>query len=146
MFEINKNGIIRTDWQWMIRLAWGKRRVSSRAEDGTKAYPEGVTASWRMWADWIVRNWNNKETSVVVTAKGADHGADYAQEIAARAEAERVEAIRSTMTQERIADLQKQRHTARAAKNFILADRLRAEIESAGYVVNDQAITRKAPL
>lgn len=132
-----RNGVLITDWQWLIRLAWGPRRVSSRALDGTSAYPESVGATPGLWLAWICQRWNRKAVYVVVTAQGADHGADYMAMVAEREKQQQAERMRALMTPEQIASIQNEREAARLAKNFALADKLRDELIAAGVVVAD---------
>lgn len=133
------NPILRTDWVWLIQLAWGERRVSSRAASGTQAYPELVAASLSCWIAWTRQNWKRKAPYIVVSGSGADHGADYAAEIAERAAQEAMRQIRANV-ESRLSSLQEQRRAARAAKDFATADKIRSEIEAAGFVVNDEKV------
>ena len=135
----NGNWHLRTDWQWIIRLAWGKRRISSRADAGTMAYPESVGANVSMWLDWVKQNLARSEPHIVVTPRGADHGEDYLAVLAART-ADKTKAAHIADVTARLADLHAAREIARANKDFSLADKIRSEIERAGIIVNDARI------
>lgn len=124
----------------IIQLAWGPRRVSSRAAPGTKAYPDSLLASRKLWLDWIKSNIDRKTICIVVTEDGADHGADYVRLMTERkAEADRI-AEKRKFAEERLPILQRMREEARARRDFTTADAIRAEIEAAGFVVADQKI------
>jgi hypothetical protein len=134
------NPIIQTDNQWLIRAAWGKRRVSSKAIKGTPTYPGDVAASLLMWVSWTRYAFLRKETYVIIDG-GAEggHGERYMEDMRAKAEDNRIAEVKAEMGL-RLAGLQHERQEARAAKDFARADALRDEIEMAGFVVADEAI------
>jgi len=135
------NPVITTDNQCIIKLAWGPRRVSSKAASGTKAYPEDVGAALSMWLAWTRKNWHRKEPYIVITSDPeSGHGARYREEL-------KEEKLKQQKIEEkeamalRIDDLQRERMEARAAKDFARADAIRDEIEQAGFVVSDKPIS-----
>lgn len=135
------NPTISTDWKWLIRAYQGNRRVSSRVAPGTQAYFDTVTNSlsgW--WTTWLYqRKW--KFEYVVVMPDGAEHGAAYVKALQEKEAAQKYKILQVDI-EHRLQSLQSQRLLAREAKNYALADALRAEIEAAGIVVNDRAIKK----
>jgi cysteinyl-tRNA synthetase len=131
--------LLTTDWNWLIKAAWGERRVSSRALAVTSAYPSQLSATLGVWLSWYWKNKNRREYYVVVTADGADHGADYMALVAAR-EAGQLKERKHAEVLARLDDLNAQRAAAREAKNFELADAIRAEIVAVGIVVKDASV------
>ena len=162
MIRLKRNGrypwspmdvYLETDWQWLITLAWGKRRLSRRVSPAFRAQHEnpkkpgrllhGVTgATLATWIDWYLRNRKQRFDYVVVEGAGADHGADYLERIERDNEQKAVIARQQDILS-RLGDLQRKRAEARAAKDFALADAIRAEIESAGISVRDEKLTAK---
>ena len=53
--------------QAIIRLAWGKRRVSSKAKNGIKAYQEEVSATLGVWFSWIKKIYDAKMCMSLLT-------------------------------------------------------------------------------
>lgn len=142
-----RNPCIETDWKWLIRLAWGERRVSSRAAPGTEAYPRSVAATFSVWIAWVMHTRKWRFDCVVVSAEGADHGAAYIERLAAEdaqreaaARATAAEAEKRVFAETRLAEMQARRDAARAAKDFALADQIRAEIIAAGFEIADKPI------
>jgi len=131
--------LLETDWKWLIRLYQGKRRVSSKADPGTKACFDTVTNTLSGWISTIryQRKW--RFDYVVVTHTKAKYGDDYASEMQAKAQAEKEQKKRDEVIAE-LPDLQRQRDEARASRNFELADALRTRIEATGIVVNDKKV------
>lgn len=134
--------IMTTDWPWLIRMYQGKRRVSSRAKEGTSAYFTEVSNSIAGWISTILYQRKWRFDYVVVTAEGADHGAAYAAELARFAEEEKARLLISAMTPERIAEIQAQRVEARKNRDFARADSLRAELIAAGVDVKDNGVSK----
>lgn len=124
----NKSVILTTDWQWLIKLAWGPRRVSSKAASGTNAYPESVGATIGAWADWVKGNRGRNESRVVVSHEKAKYGDNYGAEVSERIAKAEKQAVVDAMTPDRVADIQARRMKARAEKNYALADALRDEL------------------
>lgn len=140
MFKVKRlsNGalLLTTDWQWLIRLAWGKRRVSSKCSPHVKAYPGELSATLTVWKEWIKKNWRRKTIYIVVENDGFDHGAAFAEEIKKRQEKEQKDA-KKRETLARLDQLKAAREQARKEKNFVLADQIRDEMIAAGIVVKD---------
>jgi hypothetical protein len=134
------NPVVKTDWKWLIALAWGKRRVSSRAAKGTKAYPADLGGTLSIWFAWLRKNAFRSEVKVVISGDPeGGHGALYYQELLEKAEVARLQGIKNDMAL-RIDDLQKKRVEARKNKDFELADAIRDEIVQAGFQVQDAAL------
>ena len=125
--------IITTDWQWLIRLAWGKRRVSSRAPAGTRAYPETVGASLKLWLGWIMAK-RGYEAVVVQDTANDIHA--MAAELRARWEREAQEAA-AFLSDEDAAELERLRSEHRAARRFAEADAIRDRLIASGRAVGD---------
>lgn len=137
------NPVIETDWQWLLRLAWGKRRVSSRASDEffiryNNKYSR-TTAALSLWLRWIYRTLRYNRDYVLIDTDKEGYGVAYAMELIAAAKKEQEEAARNAMAK-RLDDLQAQRAKARAERDFELADRLRDEIVAAGFIVSDEKL------
>ena len=130
---------IQTDWKWLLRRAWGRRRVSSKAAPGTKAYPDLVGAVIPLWFAWIRQNAFSQRMHIVVTHDGTDHGGNYVAEILAKEAATEQQAKRDDVTA-RLDDLQKRRAIARSAKDWALADSIRDEIVAVGLIVADERV------
>ena len=145
MFKLKLNlrhpmaSMLTTDWLWLHRIAWGPRRVSSRAREGTKAYPGATTAVLGVWVAWIKKNWNRKTVYIVVDSDKEGHGARYYAELVAQA-TERIKANHRKQVMSELEDLQAQRAAARAAGDFALADELRDKLTAAGFVVADNKL------
>lgn len=125
--------IITTDWQWLIRLAWGKRRVSSRAPAGTRAYPREVSASAALWLAWIR---DNRGEDIVVVQDTASDIHSMAAELRARWDREAQEAA-AFLSDEDAAELERQRSEHRAARRFAEADAIRDRLIASGRAVGD---------
>jgi cysteinyl-tRNA synthetase len=79
---------------------------------------------------------------VVVSADGADHGAEYLAllETREREDARRAMMQAKALTQEQIAEIQGQRLLARQNRDFALADKLRDQLIDAGIEVGDRKV------
>lgn len=133
--------ILETDWKWLIRLAWGDRRISSRAPNISSAYPATVKAALPLWVRWIKSERKRRREYVVISEEGADHGAEYVSRLEA-VEAEKAKADHRAAVVATLDDLMRQRDEARKLKNCALSDELRQKIVDAGFVVADGAIGR----
>jgi hypothetical protein len=131
---------LETDWQWLIKLSWGKRRVSSRANSSAKAYPESVGATLGVWASWYLKNRKYKFDSVIISTDPEDHGASYVAKLEKERADSEAAAARSSI-ESRLTELQARRAIARAAKDWATADAIRDEIEAVGISVRDEKST-----
>jgi hypothetical protein len=132
--------MLTTNWKFLIRASWGNRRVSSRALHGTEAYPTCVQAALGMWWSWYVRSRKVRFDHVVISSDPEGHGIRYVKETAEKAAIGHAVSKRIEMSS-RLDVLQAERLSARASGDYDLADKIRAEIEAAGLVVSDQAVS-----
>jgi len=133
------NPIINTDWQWLIRLAWGPRRVSSKASYGTKAYPRDVGATLGLWLKWLKSSKGQTLKIVISGDPEGGHGLRYKNELRDKAEREEINK-RKADVESRLEDLQRERIKARLEKDFDRADAIRDEIVKAGFTVSDKPV------
>ena len=119
----------------LIQIAWGRRRVSSRASGGTKAYPSSLTASRRLWRDWINRALAFDFESIVIDQHRATARIEKMIE-GIGADDDQPEA----MPQSEIDRLTAERVRLRAERRFAEADEIRDALIAAGVTVADGAI------
>lgn len=124
--------IITTDWQWLIRGAWGPRRVSSRSAPGTLAYPRKLTASLGLWVHWI--RTERKVTGIVYSPTIAQKRIDdQIKDITPEPEP------RPTLDPSEISEIEKKRKEYRSLGDYETADALRDYLVKHGVVVGDSS-------
>ena len=129
----------------LLRLFWGPRRLSSKADQSVALYAGEVSAHWRLWLSWFRQNFLRHffgPVYVVITKDPeSGHGPKYRARLIAEEQA-RLRREKVAETLRRADEIQEARAAARARKDFALADALRAELEAAGIQVNDNKLAR----
>jgi|TARA_B100000035_G_scaffold314728_1_gene331963 hypothetical protein len=131
--------VIYTRNKLIIMLAWGPRRVSSKSDPGTLAYPECVGASHRLWMSWFksgIRRWFTGPTYIVISESKSKHGQKYGDEVREQQEEEE-KAQKKADIKARLDDLIAERQRLRAERRFKEADDIRDVIEAVGIKVSD---------
>ncbi len=128
---------------FLIRLAWGPRRVTSSKRYGTlkpeDAYPTSISASDTLWMEWIINGierWRNDEWAVVIPETKAE----------ARIREQIVDLLPEpepepdTISDEEFDRLMEERASLRKERKFEEADRIRDHLEAHGRKVLDAKI------
>lgn len=147
--KTHRGTIITTDWKWLIMLAWGPRRVSSRAGKKVKSYPQELTASVGSWWWWIkdgAKRWLFGPTHIVIEKKRAvarveAAGASPQKPVNIADVVKTDEKARNALSPEEVASLTARRQELRAAGRFQEADEIRDQLIAANVVVQDGKIS-----
>ena len=134
------NPVLQTDWAWLIKIAWGKRRVSSKAMEGTQAYPKDVAGSLVLWVSWIKGSLTEGTQYIVISSDPeSGHGARYKKELEAKDKEAEAAKLRAEV-EKNLESMQQERLEARASRDFARADAIRDTIVAAGFTVSDKAL------
>ena len=131
MFNLSRTPygfILKTDWKWLIKLAWGKRLLTSRArKQGLEAYPKCLTAAVSLWNRWMIRGLLNPHDAYYVV---------HTKRAILKQTARKPPKTRS-LTDQEIVEIQTSRADLRKSGNYAEADKLRDILVKSGVVVSD---------
>ena len=125
----------KTENRFIIALAWGPRRVTSRRRYGNvdSAYPSSVGAGASTWWRWILQSsirWLKWNVRVVIPASRAT--ARIATAIAG------IDRESPVLEKSEIDVLLRRRLDLREKRDFAAADKIRGQLTDAGVNVRDQ--------